>query len=148
MFGCSGFALSMTGRHLLETGLLGIGLLASVVLCFALIPHYGQVGAAWAGLISLSMINVGRYAVVQSVFGIKPIKLAAIKPVAWAVAVAGVTDLLLRPLDDRTVLFTLFAVVVFATSFAVSAWFVLVTHQDREMIARLFMPRPSIAEGA
>jgi hypothetical protein len=25
---------------------------------------------------------------------------------------------------------------------------VLVTHQDREMIARLFMPRPSIAEGA
>jgi O-antigen/teichoic acid export membrane protein len=148
MFGCSGFALSMTGRHLLETGLLGIGFLASVALCFALIPHYGQIGAAWAGLISLSMINVARYAVVQSIFGIKHIKLAAMKPVAWAATVAGATDLLLRPLDNRTVLFTLFAVVVFAMSFAVSAWFVLVTHQDREMIAGLFVRRPSIAEGA
>jgi O-antigen/teichoic acid export membrane protein len=148
IFGCSGFALSMTGRHLLETGLLGIGLLVSLALCFVLIPDHGQIGAAWVGLISLSMINVSRYAVVQSIFGIKHIKLAAIKPVAWAVVVAGGTDLLLHPLDDRTVLFTIFAVMVFAMSFAVSAWFVLVTHQDREMIARLFLPRSSIAEGA
>jgi O-antigen/teichoic acid export membrane protein len=145
MFGCSGFALSMTGRHLRETGLLGIGLLASVVLCFALIPGYGQIGAALAGFISLSMVNVSRYAVVRSVFGIKHVKLAAIKPIAWAVAVAGATNLLLRPLDDRTVLFTLFEAVIFAINFAVSAWFVLVTHQDREMITRLFMPRLSIA---
>jgi len=35
--------------------------------------------------------------------------------------------------------------VIFVMSFAVSAWFVLVTHQDREMIAGLFMPRPLIA---
>jgi O-antigen/teichoic acid export membrane protein len=123
-------------------------LLASVVLCFALIPGHGQIGAALAGFISLSMVNVSRYAVVRSVFGIKHVKLAAIKPIAWAVAIAGATNLLLRPLDDRTVLFTLFEAVIFAISFAVSAWFVLVTHQDREMIARLFMQRPSIAEGA
>jgi O-antigen/teichoic acid export membrane protein len=145
MFGCSGFALSMTGRHLRETGILGIGLLACVVLCFALIPGHGQIGAALAGFISLSMVNVSRYAVVRSVFGIKHVKLAAIKPVVWAVVVAGATNLLLRPLDDRTVLFTLFEAVIFAISFAVSAWFVLVTHQDREMITRLFMPRLSIA---
>ncbi|WFU38833.1 oligosaccharide flippase family protein [Bradyrhizobium sp. CB82] len=145
MFGCSGFALSMTGLHLRETGLLGIGLLVSVVLCFALIPSHGQIGAAVAGFISLLMINVTRYAIVRSVFGIKTVKLAAIKPVVWAVAVAGATDLLLRPFDDRTVLFTLFEGVIFAISFAVSAWFMLVTSQDREMVARLFMPRLSIA---
>src|SRR5216684_2949501 len=145
MFQSSGWALSMTGRHLRETGLLGIGLLASVVLCFALIPGHGQIGAALAGFISLSMVNVSRYAVVRSMFGIKHVKLAAIKPIAWAVAVAGATHLLLRPLDDRTVLFTLFEAVIFVMSFAVSAWFVLVTHQDREMIAGLFMPRPLIA---
>jgi O-antigen/teichoic acid export membrane protein len=145
MFGCSGFALSMTGRHLRETGILGIGLLVSVVLCFALIPGHGQIGAALAGFISLSMVNVSRYAVVRSAFGIKHVKLAAIKPVVWAVVVAGATNLLLRPLDDRTVLFTLFEGAIFAISFAVSAWFVLVTHQDREMITRLFMPRLSIA---
>jgi O-antigen/teichoic acid export membrane protein len=146
--GYSGFALSMTGRHLLEMGILGIGLLASIGLCFALIPHYGQIGAAWASFICMSMINVIRYAVVQFVFGIRHIKLAAIKPVAWAVAVAGATDLLLRPFDDRTILFTLFAVVVFGICFVISAWFVLITHRDREMFARHFMPRSSIAEGA
>jgi O-antigen/teichoic acid export membrane protein len=80
MFGCSGFVLSMTGRHLRETGLLGIGLLASVVLCFALIPGYGQIGAALAGFISLSMVNVSRYAVVRSVFGIKHVKLGVVHP--------------------------------------------------------------------
>jgi O-antigen/teichoic acid export membrane protein len=147
IFGSSGFALSMTGWHLRETGLLGIGLAASVVLCFALVPGHGQIGAALAGFISLSVVNVSRYAVVRSVFGIQPIKLAAIKPIVWSLAVAGATDLLLRPLDDRTVLFTLFETVIFVICFAMSAWFVLATHQDREMIARLFMPRLSI-EGA
>jgi hypothetical protein len=46
IFGCSGFALSMTGRHVLEAGLLGIGLMVSVALCFALIQGHGQIGPA------------------------------------------------------------------------------------------------------
>jgi O-antigen/teichoic acid export membrane protein len=145
MFGCSGFALSMTGWHLQETGLLGIGSLISVALCFALIPRHGQIGAALAGFISLSMVNVSRYAVVRSIFDIRHVKLAAIKPTVGAVVVAGGTDLLLCPFDDRTLLFTLFEIVIFVISFAVSAWFVLFTHQDREMIARLIAPRLSIA---
>ncbi|MBO4227681.1 oligosaccharide flippase family protein [Bradyrhizobium neotropicale] len=145
IFGNSGFALSMTGRHLQETGLLGIGVLASAVLCFVLIPGHGQIGAALAGFISMSMINLNRYAVVRSVFGIKHVKMATIKPIAWALAVAGATHLFFRPLDHRTVLFTLFEIAIFVMSFAVSARFVLVTHQDRQMIARLIMPRPRIA---
>jgi O-antigen/teichoic acid export membrane protein len=145
IFGNSGFALSMTGRHLQETGLLGIGVLASAVLCFMLIPGHGQIGAALAGFISMSMINLNRYAVVRSVLGIKHVKMATIKPIAWALAVAGATHLFFRPLDHRTVLFTLFEVAIFVMSFAVSARFVLVTHQDRQMIARLIMPRPRIA---
>lgn len=148
MFGCSGFALSMTGRHFRETGLLGLGLLTSVVLCFALVPSHGQIGAAFAGFIALLMVNLSRYAIVRSAFGINHVKLAAVKPVVWAIVVAGATSLLLRPLDGRTVWFTLFEVAIYGVSFAVSAWFVLVTREDREMITSLFMPRPSIAEGA
>jgi O-antigen/teichoic acid export membrane protein len=140
----SGFALSMTGRHFRETGILGIGLIALVIMCFALIPSYGQLGAALASFISVSGIHLTRYAVVRSVFGIKHVKLATIKPIAWAVAVAGATHLLLRPLDDRTVLFTLFEAAIFVITYAISARFMLVPHQDREMIARLFMPRRSI----
>jgi len=148
IFANSGWALSMTGRHLQETGLLGIGLLASVVLCFALIPGHGQIGAALASFISLSMVHVSRYALVRSVFGINHVRLAAIKPIVLAIAIAGATHLLLSPFDDRTALSTFFEGVIFLVSFAVSAWFVLATRQDREMIAKLFMPRPSIAEGS
>jgi O-antigen/teichoic acid export membrane protein len=146
IFGFSGFALSMTGRHLRETGLLAIGLLVSVALCFALIPGYGQIGAALAGFISLSAINISRYAIVRYVFGIAHVKFSAIVPILWALAVGGATSMLLRPLDDRTVLFTVIDLVVFLMGFAVSAWFVLVTQQDREMIAGLLMRRSSIEE--
>ncbi len=127
IFANSGWALSMTGRHLQEAGLLGIGLLASVVLCFALIPGHGQIGAALAGFISLSMVNVSRYALVRSVFGINHVRLAAIKPIVLAIAIAGATHLLLCPFDDRTALSTFFEGVIFLVSFAVSAWFVLAT---------------------
>ena len=146
IFHNSGWALSMTGRHLQEAGILGMGLLVTVVLCFALIPSHGLIGAALASFISLSMVNVIRYAIVRSVFGIRHFKLAATKPIALAVAIAGATHLLLRPLDDRTLLFTLFEAAIFVTSFAVSAWFVLFTDHDREMITRLSMPLPLIAE--
>jgi O-antigen/teichoic acid export membrane protein len=145
IFANSGWALSMTGRHFQEAGLLGIGLVVSIVLCFILVPRYGQIGAALTGFISLSAVNVSRYAVVSSIFGIRPVKLAAIKPVALAVAVAGATHLLLSPLDDRTVLFTLFEAMIFVTSFAVAAWFVLLTDRDLEMMARLSMPHPLVA---
>jgi O-antigen/teichoic acid export membrane protein len=144
----SGFALSMTGRHFRETGILGIGLIVLVIIGFLLIPSYGQLGAALASFIAVSGIHLIRYAVVRSVFGIKHVKLATVKPVAWAIIIAGATDLLLRPLNDRSLLFTLFEGVIFVMSFAVSTWFVLFTHQDREMITRLFMPRPSFVEGA
>jgi O-antigen/teichoic acid export membrane protein len=146
MFGYSGFALSMTGRHFRETGLLGIGVLASVVLCLALIPRHGQIGAALAGFISLSMIDVSRYAIVRSVFGFRFIKIAAAKPIALAVMTAGLTYLLLQPIDHRTLLSTIFAVSVFSALFAGSAWFLLTTDQDREIISSVFPPTPRIEE--
>jgi len=136
----SGFALSMTGWHLRETGILGIGLIASVIMCFALIPSYGQLGAALASFIVLSGINFVRYAVVRSVFGIRHIKVAAAKPVVLAVMTAGLTFLLLQPIDYRTLSSTVLEVVVFLALFTGAAWFLLTTDQDRAIISSVLVP--------
>jgi O-antigen/teichoic acid export membrane protein len=143
----SGFALSMTGWHLRETGIFAIGLLASVIMCFALIPSYGQLGAALASFIAFSGTNLIRYVVVRSVFGIRHIKLAAAKPIALSVVTAGLTYLLFQPVDHRTLSFTLLEVAVFSALFAGSAWFLLTTNQDREIISSVLAPTRRIEGG-
>jgi O-antigen/teichoic acid export membrane protein len=138
IFGNSGFALSMTGWHLRETCILGGGLLVSVVLCFALIPSYGQMGAAWAGLISFAGVNLVRYGAVRSAFGIAHIRIATAKPILWAILVAAATHLLVRPFGSRTLSSTILESAIFFAVFVGSAWFLLVTNRDRETIWNLF----------
>ncbi|KRR10491.1 hypothetical protein CQ12_10595 [Bradyrhizobium jicamae] len=53
-----------------------------MIMCVALIRGHGQVGTAVVGVIALSMINVSRYAVIQSPFGSVHIKVVAAKPIA------------------------------------------------------------------
>jgi O-antigen/teichoic acid export membrane protein len=140
----SGFALSMTGWHLRETGIVAIGLLASVIMCFVLIPSYGQLGAALASFIAFSGTNLIRYVAVRSVFDIRPIKLAAARPVVLSLMTAGLTYLLFQPIDHRTLSFTLLEVAVFSVLFVGSAWFVLTTDHDREIISSVLAPTPRI----
>jgi O-antigen/teichoic acid export membrane protein len=137
IFANSGFALSMTGWHLRETCILGSGLLVSVILCFVLIPSYGQVGAAWAGFISYAGVNLVRYGTVRSTFGIAHIGMAAAKPIVWAIFVATVTHLLVGPFDGRTLSSTTLESTIFFAVFVGSAWFLLVTNRDRQTIWNL-----------
>jgi len=148
IFGYSGFALSMTGWHVRETVLLGCGFLLSVLLCAVLIPLFGQLGAALASLTTLSMINLVRYAVVRSMFRIRIIGMPVATTTALAVATAGTVWLLLRPIDNRSLPFTVFQATVFLTLFAGAAWTLLITDRDRDIISDLFRPfRGLVARG-
>jgi O-antigen/teichoic acid export membrane protein len=138
LFGNSGFALSITGWHFGETCIFGSGLLVSLILSFALIPSYGQMGAAWAGLISFAGVNLVRYATVGSAFGIAHIRIAIAKPILWAIFVAAATHLLVRPFSSRTLSSTILESVIFFAVFAGSASFLLVTNRERETIWNLF----------
>lgn len=117
-----------------------------MIMCFVLIRGHGQIRAALAGFISLLMMNVTRYAVVRSLFSIRHIKIAAAKPIVLAVITAGLTYLLLKPIEHRTLASAVFAVFVFSALFAGSTWFPLTTDHDREIISLVFAPTPPIEE--
>lgn len=115
-----------------------------MIMCFVLIRGHGKIRAALAGFISLSMINVTRYAVVRSLFGIRHIRIAAAKPIASAVITAGLTYLLLQPINRGVLASTVFAVFVFSPLFAGSSWFLITMDHDREIISLVFAPTPPI----
>jgi O-antigen/teichoic acid export membrane protein len=140
IFGYSGFALSMTGWHARETILLGCGFLLSLVLCWVLVPPFGQLGAALASFATMSTINLVRYAIVLRMFRIRIIGMPVAAATALAVATAGAVWLLLRSIDNRTLAFTVFEAALFLTLFAGAAWSLLITDQDRDAISELFGP--------
>jgi O-antigen/teichoic acid export membrane protein len=140
IFGYTGFALSMTGWHARETTLLGCGFLLSVVLCWVLVPPFGQLGAALASFTTMSMINLIRYAVVLRMFRIRIIGRPVAAATALAITTAGIVWLLLRPIDNRTLAFTVFEAAMFLMLFAGTAWSLLLTNQDRDAFYELFGP--------
>lgn len=113
-------------------------------MCVALIRGHGQIGTALAGFLSLSTINVSCYAVVQCLFGSVHIMSVAAKPIALVEITAGLTYLLLKPIDPCTLASIVVAVFAFSALFAGSTWFLLTTDYDRENISLVFAPNPPI----
>jgi O-antigen/teichoic acid export membrane protein len=72
IFGHSGWALSMTGKHFLELKILSVGLVVSALLCWFAIPAYGQLGAAIATCISMAIANLARVLFVRRFIGAFP----------------------------------------------------------------------------
>ena len=69
IFGPSGWALSMTGRHVLELKILSAGLVIATLLCWAAVPAFGQLGAAVATCTSVATVNIARVLFVRRAIG-------------------------------------------------------------------------------
>lgn len=69
IFGPSGWALSMTGRHVLELKILLIGLVIATLLCWVTVPAFGQLGAAVATCSSVVIVNLARVLIVRRSIG-------------------------------------------------------------------------------
>jgi O-antigen/teichoic acid export membrane protein len=69
IFGPSGWALSMTGRHVLELKILSTGLVIATLLCWAAVPAFGQLGAAVATCTSVATVNIARVLFVRHAIG-------------------------------------------------------------------------------
>ena len=68
----TGYALSMTGRHRSELAILCAGGAALVIGCLALIPRFGQTGAALSVATAFFLINVVRFAYVAKALAFVP----------------------------------------------------------------------------
>jgi O-antigen/teichoic acid export membrane protein len=72
IFGHSGWALSMTGKHFLEVKILSVGLIIAAALCWVAVPAYGQLGAAVATCSSMVIVNLARTLFVRRFLGAFP----------------------------------------------------------------------------
>jgi O-antigen/teichoic acid export membrane protein len=72
IFGPSGWALSMTGKHVLELKILSVGLVIATLLCWVAVPAFGQLGAAVAACTSMTISNLARVLFVRRYVGAFP----------------------------------------------------------------------------
>lgn len=118
----TGYALSMTGRHRAELGVLAMGTVSLIVLCAVLIPPYGQAGAAAAVAASFAFVNVVRFVFVARVLGFVPGRLVDLVPPVAGLALAILARWAGDAVGERTLLVTIASCVLYTALFGGFAW--------------------------
>jgi len=72
IFGHSGWALSMTGKHVLELKILTVGLVIATLLSWIAVPAFGQLGAAVATCVAVVIATLARVLIVRRSIGSFP----------------------------------------------------------------------------
>lgn len=126
----TGFALSMTGRHRAEFLILLFGCLTLVALCWALIPSYGQIGAASAVALGFGATNVIRFSYVSKVLGFIPGHPRDILPPVLAFAIAYACRTTELTLTSASLGSTFVTCVVYTAIFATITYFALLRLDD------------------
>lgn len=139
----TGYALSMTGRHRAELGILLLGGVTLVVLCRVLIPIYGQIGAASAVATSFFIINTVRFGYVAKVLGFVPGRWRDILPPVAGLVLAylarNVVDLGFAP--SLPAFFA--ACLLYGVLYAVACQLVLLRPAERDAVDRQLRGRIS-----
>jgi O-antigen/teichoic acid export membrane protein len=127
----SGWALSMTGKHVQELVILGAGLLIATIACVLAVPVYGALGAAIATCVATGMTNLVRVLVVRRRLGAVPfgIDLAIIPVTGIVLAVASdwLVALWRLPGEWHVVI----AGSCFAAAYVIAIWLWLLTPAER-----------------
>lgn len=133
-----GYALSMTGRHRAELLILIIGGAVLGMLCYLLVPTYGDVGAATAVCCSFALVNIIRFLWVGRTLGFVPGRIADLAPPVIAALLAyGVKLCLVLPLP-RTLPALLFGCVVYGLAYAGVAYKLLLDEAGRAKVQALY----------
>lgn len=130
----SGYALSMTGRHKREAGILLVGLVVAIALNLLLVPRFGDIGAAFATLCAVAGTNVIRARAVRALLNIKIWDTRALLPAAIAVAIAGALRLALDPFPINIWLSTIAGAGLTGMIYALIANRWLLTAEDRKLV--------------
>ena len=122
IFGHSGWALSMTGKHFLELKILSVGLVISTLLCWMAVPAYGQLGAAIATCASMAFANLARVLVVRRHIGAFPFRTDIIVITMAGIALAWVCNELVAQLSLPSIWSTALGIGSFVLAYAVGCW--------------------------
>lgn len=130
----TGYALSMTGRHKLELGVLVFGGVSLVGLLFVLAPPFGAVGAALAVLVAFVLTNVVRFVLVVRHIGSLPMRAMDLVPPVVALALAIGGRLVSNALGDQALLNVILGCVAYAVAYASFVFFLFMSASERRAI--------------
>ncbi len=131
IFGPSGWALSMTGKHVLELKILSIGLAVSALLCWIAIPEYGQLGAAVATFTSIAVANATRVLFVRRALGAFPFGADIIAITAAGIAMAWGCRAAMAQASLPALWETLAGIGLFVLAYGVVGWALLLRKTER-----------------
>jgi O-antigen/teichoic acid export membrane protein len=131
VFAPCGWALSMTGKHVLELKILSLGLALSAIACWAAVPAYGQMGAAVATFAAMVLANVVRILFVRSSIGALPFRGDVFLVTAVGLVLAWGTHEVTEQLDWPPLWSAIAGIAVFGALYAIICWTTLLKETER-----------------
>lgn len=149
-----GWALSMTGKHVLELVIVTAGMVAATVGCLLAVPAYGALGAAIATTGATAATNLARVLIVRRDLGRFPFGADLAVIPATGLALAFACDWLVGRWSLPEGWHALAACSCFAGAYVGTTWFWLLTAPERAdvrktlaVIAPMLMRRSSVVGG-
>ena len=149
----SGWALSMTGKHVLEFAILAVGLLVATIACVLAVPAYGALGAAVATGVATGATNLARVLIVRRNLGTLPFGRDLVIIPAAAIALAVASDWLVAHWQLPGEWHAVVGCSCFAAVYVAAAWLWLLTPAERAdvrntiaMIAPALTGRSTVAD--
>lgn len=134
IFGPSGWALSMTGKHFLELKILLAGLAMTTLLCWFAVPAFGQLGAAVATCAAVAIANVGRVLFVRRSIGAFPFESDIIFIMAAGVGLAWISSVVMAQLSPAPLWNALAGIGCFILAYGIVSWTHLLNPSEKSDI--------------
>jgi O-antigen/teichoic acid export membrane protein len=121
----TGFSLSMTGKHKQENTIILAGCIVLIILLFALVPKHGQIGAALAAAIAVTLLNIARFSYIAKHYKFFPAQLRSILPPIVALLLAWFFHNYDYILGGRTLLITFISCTLYTITYTALSyvWF-------------------------
>lgn len=134
----NGYALSMTGHHGKEFGLLALGLPLSAGLCLVAIPQWGPTGAAAATFFSLAGVGLLRQLRVQQLFGIRTLSRFVLPYAAATALLALGLDWMIDQLEVHRLIQVIVGMSAYLLIALLASWHIALRSDERQALRNIF----------
>ncbi len=138
VFAPAGWALSMTGRHLVELKILSFVLLLSAVSCLIAVPAFGQLGAAVAAFGAWATTGFVRVVLVRRVLGAFPFGADIFVITTTGILLAWVSYELAAQLSSSSLWNTVIGIAGFSLLYGIANWRYFLSESERNGISSAF----------